>query len=330
MNRGIASSLRCPRCDRPLALEGGTSEDIATGTLTCACGKTYPIVRGIPRFAESASNRTAQSFGMQWTTFDVARDAEDQAVFRAKTGLSPEEIAGKRVLDAGCGGGRYARVAARFGAEVYAVDLSEAVERAREILRGFPNAHVIQADIGRLPFPERFFDAVYSIGVLHHTPDTRAYMRAAVRRLAPGGTLSIWLYKKWRPALERVNSIERTFTTRLPLVRMMQLARALEPLGAAKLRMQESPSALARRLGVVLNALTIGVSMHPVKEQRICDTFDWYTPEYQWHHTDDEVRRWLQEDGFAEIQNLSENPDYFFHAGQGEGVNFKGRRAGPA
>ena len=297
--------------------------------LVCACGETYPIIDGIARFVERACNRTAQSFGMQWTTFDVVRDAEDEAVFRAKTGLSPEEIAGKRVLDAGCGGGRYARIAARFGAEVYAVDLSQAVERAAELLRALPNAHVIQADLGRLPFPEGFFDAAYSIGVLHHTPDTHATMRAVLRHLAPGGTLSIWLYKKWRPALELVNTVERAFTTRLPLARMMQLARVLEPLGAAKLRLQESSSALERRAGVVLNALAIGVSMHPVKEQRICDTFDWYTPEYQWHHTDGEVRRWLEEDGFVDIENLSENADTFFHPGQGEGVNFKGRISGP-
>jgi len=264
---------------------------------------------------------------MQWTTFDVARDTEDEAVFRAKTGLSPDEISGKRVLDAGCGGGRYARIAARFGAQVYAVDLSQAVERAAELLREFPNAHVIQADLTSLPFPRDFFDAVYSIGVLHHTPDTRASMRAVLRHLAPGGTLSIWLYRRWRPALELVNRIERAFTTRLPLRRMMQLARALEPLGAAKLRLQQSPSALLRRLGVVLNALTIGVSMHPAPEQRICDTFDWYTPEFQWHHTDDEVRRWLQEDGLKEIENLSDKPDYFFHPGQGQGVNFKARHA---
>jgi len=313
------SLLCCPRCGKAL--------EIGVSGLGCPCGTSYPIVNGIPRFVAPASNRTAQSFGVQWTTFDVARDAEDEAVFRAKTGLSPKEISGKRVLDAGCGGGRYARIAARYGAEVHAVDLSQAVGRAAELLREFPNAHVIQADLGKLPFPNGCFDAVYSIGVLHHTPDTRATMRAVIRHLAPGGTLSIWLYKKWRPALELVNRIERAITTRLPLPRMVQLARALEPLGAAKLRLQQSPSALVRKIGVVLNALAIGVSMHPVKEQRICDTFDWYTPEYQWHHTDDEVRRWFEEDGFVEIANLSDNPDYFFHAGQGEGVNFKARLA---
>ena len=329
MNRDIISSLRCPQCREPVSLEGGESDDVQSGALACPCGRTYPIVNSIPRFVKPAASRTAESFGMQWTTFDVARDTEDVAVFRAKTGLSPDEISGKRVLDAGCGGGRYARIAARYGAEVYAVDLSQAVERAAELLREFPNAHVIQADLGKLPFPNGFFDAVYSIGVLHHTPNTRAAMRAVLRHLAPGGTLSIWLYKKWRPALERVNRIERALTTRLPLPRMMQLARALEPLGAAKLRLQRSPSAIVRKLGVVLNALTIGVSMHPVQQQRICDTFDWYTPEYQWHHTDGEVRTWFEEDAFVEIANLSDNPGYFFHPGQGQGVNFKGRLGGP-
>ena len=328
MRRELVGSLVCPCCLQALRLQcSNDAGDVTEGTLASPCGKTYPIVRGIPRFVPGAASRTAQSFALQWTTFDVARDQEDAAIFRAKTGLAPDAIAGRRVLDAGCGGGRYARVAALAGAELFAVDLSGAVERAAELLSDFPNAHVIQADLTRLPFPEACFDAMYSVGVLHHTPDTRASLRAVTTRLAPGGTFAVWLYKKWRPALELINSAQRAVTTRLPLATMLRAAKALAPVGEAKRRLQESDSHFARKLGVLLNAMSIGVSMHPVTVQRICDTFDWYTPEYQWHHTDEEVRQWLEEDGFVAIENLSQKPDYFYHAGQGEGVNFKAVRA---
>jgi hypothetical protein len=61
------------------------------------------IVRGIPRFT---TDEHLESFGLQWTEFDVAHDAEDRATFAAKTGVQPEQLRGLQVLDAGCGGGR--------------------------------------------------------------------------------------------------------------------------------------------------------------------------------------------------------------------------------
>ncbi|MFH0965478.1 MAG: methyltransferase domain-containing protein [Planctomycetota bacterium] len=323
MRRELAGLITCPHCGGPLVLRAEPPGDEAvSGTLVCSCGRAYPIRNTIPRFITAPAGRTARSFGMEWRTFLIARDQEDEAVFRAKTGLAPEELRGKRVLDAGCGGGRYARIAARWGAQVFAVDLSEAVESARDLCRGLP-VHVLQADLRRLPFPQRFFDVIFSIGVLHHTPDTREHMRALTRHLALGGTFSLWLYKRWRPALEAVNSAQRAFTKRLPLPVMLRLAEILEPVGRAKVALSQSRSPLVRRLGVLANVLTIGVSMHPVRAQRVCDTFDWYSPEYQSHHTDEEVRLWLVEEGFGDIRNLSERSGYSFHPGQGEGVNLK-------
>ena len=327
MRRELVEDLVCPLCGGKLVLEdSGRGGEVTTGALLCGCGRSHAIEGGIPRFGATRGSRTARSFGLQWQTFHVAREDEDEAVFQAKTGLAPQDIRGKRVLDAGCGGGRYARVAARWGGRVYAVDLSEAVRTARSVC---PQAHVIQADLGALPFRERFFDVVYSIGVLHHTPDTREYLSRVVRHLAPDGIFSVWLYRRWRPALELINNAQRAVTKRLPLECMMWLAEALEPVGRAKASLQRSPSVILQKLGVLLNVLSIGVSMHPVKTQRICDTFDWYTPEYQWHHTEDEVRQWLSEEGFTDIENLQERPGYFYHAGQGDGVNFRGRLGAP-
>ncbi len=78
-------------------------------------------------------------------------------------------------------------------------------------------------------------------------------------------------------------------------------------------------------LGVALNLLTIGVSMHPDPEVRVCDTLDWYAPRYLSRHTPEEVRGWFEEAGLVEIVDLSRDQAYF-HAGQGNGVNFAGRR----
>ncbi len=109
MNSELITLLRCPKCH-----EGVVEERLDLGALACrACGARFPIVEGVPRLAGEGY---VASFGRQWNRYDVARDAEDEAVFTVKTGVAPETLAGKLVLDAGCGGGRYARLAGRHGA----------------------------------------------------------------------------------------------------------------------------------------------------------------------------------------------------------------------
>src|SRR5437763_15003663 len=119
MDAELLPLLRCPGCRGPLDLAEGDQ------ALRCqGCGTSYPITGGIPRFAGEGY---VASFGRQWNRYDVARDEEDEAVFRVKTGVEPRDLAGKLVLDAGCVGGRYALLAARHGARVVGVDLSSAV-----------------------------------------------------------------------------------------------------------------------------------------------------------------------------------------------------------
>jgi SAM-dependent methyltransferase len=122
------------------------------------------------------------------------------------------------VLDAGCGKGRHAVLAARFGArEVLAVDLSSAVEAAYRNTRELPNVHVVQADLFRLPIAPASVDVVYSIGVLHHTPDPEAAFRRLVRCLRQDGRVIVWVYgrenNEW--VLRLVDPVRRRVTSRL-------------------------------------------------------------------------------------------------------------------
>ena len=99
----------------------------------------------------------------------------------------------------------------------------------------------------------------------------------------------------------------------------------MAPVGGLKRRLMASPNRLVARAGVALNVATIGVSMHPDPEVRVCDTLDWYAPKHVSRHTPEEVRGWFEEAGLVDVGDLSrEQP--LFHAGQGNGVNFAGRR----
>ena len=272
-------------------------------------------------------SRTRSAYGLQWNTFRIVRPAEDRATFRNRTGLNPDDLAGKLVLDAGCGMGRYLRVVAEAGAVAVGMDLSRAVEAAKDLTAEWPGVSVVQGDLLRLPFAEGVFDHIYSLGVLDHTPDPRRAFLGLAKLLKPGGRIAVWVYPRERPRLERIIAVHRGISTRLPLGVLVGLSRLMAPVGAVKRRLMASPNRVVGRLGVALNVLTIGVSMHPDPEVRVCDTLDWYAPRYLTRHTPEEVRGWFEEAGMVEIVDLSKDQVYF-HAGQGNGVNFAGRAPG--
>jgi SAM-dependent methyltransferase len=250
----------------------------------------------------------------------VARAEEDEATFRVKTGVAPSDLAGKLVLDAGCGGGRYSRLLGSRGAKVIGVDLSAAVDKARSLCDDLPDVQIIQADLLDLPLADAAFDMVYSIGVLHHTPHPRLAFSQIASKVKPGGRLAVWLYRKNTPPQEWLNTGLRTLTARLP-------ARVLEPM-CAGLGVLGSVPLLNRTLNKVAN-----FSSHPDWTLRVCDNFDWYAPRYQSHHTVDELKSWFADEGFDDITELRPAKSgrlydwtYEHNLLIGSGVNVTGKR----
>lgn len=309
-NTEFIDLLRCPNCQSALIQ--------TAASLHCGhCDRSFSIHNGVPRFAVESY---AASFGRQWNRYDVARDAEDAAVFQVKTGLNLSDLSGKLVLDAGCGGGRYARLLGLHGAKVVGVDLSAAVEKAAALCADLPNVRIIQADLFALPLAESAFDAAFSIGVMHHSPDARRAFAQVARRVKPGGRLAVWLYRENTPPQEWLNSALRAVTTRLP-------ARLLEP-ACAGLGLLGGVPVLNKTLNKLFN-----FSNHPDWTLRVCDNFDWYAPKYQSHHSIDELKTWFRDSGFDDLAELAparsgRTYDWAYRHDLiiGSGVNVAGRR----
>ncbi len=279
----LTNLVICPHCRGRLTL---ATDPIR---LRCEnCSVSFPVTEGVPRLA---GDRYVASFGRQWNRFDVARPEEDAGVFWVKTGLDPGDLAGRLVLDAGCGGGRYARLLGEHGTRVIGVDLSAAVEAASRLCADLPNVQILQADLLNLPLADARFDVAFSIGVLHHSPNPRRAFAQVASKVKPGGRLAVWLYRRNTLPQEWLNRGLRAVTTRLP-------ARVLEFLSVG-LGLLGGMPVVNKSLNKIVN-----FSNHPDWTLRVCDNFDWYAPRYQSHHTVAELKRWFAEEGFTDLVEL--------------------------
>lgn len=284
--------LACPSC--------GTPMERRSGDLSCATGHGFPVVSGVPRLTPASTY--ADSFGFEWTSFprlqlDTEASRESEEAFRIKTGLGPEDIRGKTVLDAGCGMGRFSDVVARWGAaRVVGVDISRSVEAAARNLERLECVALAQADLRNLPLRPASFDVVFSIGVLHHTPNTFESLSGIARMVKPGGTLAVWVYERRLRWTQPGGEVIRVLTSRMRADRLLKLTQWVVPKARAIKRALPAAAALLDFL--------LPTSNHPDPELQILDTFDWYSPAYQWKHTYREVEAWFRRLGFREVERL--------------------------
>lgn len=160
---------------------------------------------------KNADKATIRSFGSEWQKFRQDDLPEEElremfeSYFRIFPWVSlPQEAEG---FDMGCGSGRWARfVASRVG-KLHCVDASiEALEVAERNLCEFSNISFIHATTESVPIGAESCDFGYTLGVLHHIPDTFSALQDCVRLLKPGAPFLLYLYYRLdnRPAWFRV------------------------------------------------------------------------------------------------------------------------------
>lgn len=326
------------------AKKGETGDRVHEGTLTCmGCGASYSIVRGIPRMLQPASNgaergdgsladRTVSHFVKEFTVLaeddaDIGRVDDVRYHFYTRTGIDgallrepPRDpasdaslrtvsfdssfLVGKRVLDGGCGPGRFTEVAADAAAHVVGLDLGDHVDRAAARCRHLTNVDFVQGSVLQPPFRRESFDYVFTLGVLHHTPDPRGGCIRLAELVVPGGAMSVWVYppEYWGHSVQRPlgQRLHRTLS-RLPHDAAFRVCdRWLYPLGRAQMWLAQ------RRWTKLLGAplFVVGVPRHPSREVMVVTIYDHYCPPIISTHTYEEVRGWLEEAGFERLRSV--------------------------
>jgi SAM-dependent methyltransferase len=295
--QGLTGLLRCLSCSGQLELQD-------TGFSCRKCSVIFPITNGVLRCVDSQGY--AENFGFEWSKYartqldnEISQTSERQ--FLESTGFTPDELSGKWVLDVGCGMGRFAEVASRWGANVVGIDLSIAADVAAKNLSSRENVWICQASVFDLPFLAQSFDYIYSIGVLHHTPDCEQAFKCLPPLLKPGGKVAIWLYSAYT-RWYRMSDVYRRFTTKLSPHSLHALCVAADSLYYVHRGLRRVP-VIGRFVSGVL-AYMVPINMGPSREWRLLDTFDWYSPVYQSKHTYEQVFRWFEDCGLEDLRVL--------------------------
>ncbi len=136
---------------------------------------------------------------------DIAEDfASTRKVFWAELYFLGDHIKdGDKILDLGCGNGRFLEVIGKKDIDYTGLDSSESFIKAAKNTYG-NIGHFVHGDALKLPFKDNEFDVVASFGVLHHIPSKklrRQFLKEANRVLKKEGLLILTVWNLWNKRL---------------------------------------------------------------------------------------------------------------------------------
>ena len=260
--------------------------------------------------------QTVRGFGQEWSAFDQTRldPAEQQHLFDSYFAIFPfDELArDAQGFDLGCGSGRWAAVIVERVALLHCVDPSPAaLEVARRRLGSDANVQFHLAAADTIPLADDSQDFGYSLGVLHHVPDTSRALVDAVRKLKPGAPFLLYLYYAldgrpgWFRALWRMSDLARRGISRLPFPLRKLISSAIAG-------MIYWPLARSARLA---ESAGLDVSSFPLSAYRDrsfytmrTDALDRFGTRLEQRFTRHQVKRMMEAAGLADIRFSDREP----------------------
>lgn len=314
--------LCCPKSgsDLQLAVDEYNEDGTVRRGALIGPNDRYPIVGSIPRFVDK--EYYSASFGYEWKKWSrVQFESENtggkmaghtRRMFETVTGLAGDALKGKRVVEFGCGPGRFLDIVRSMGGTAVGIDLSMAVESARENFRDDADVLIVQGDVLNPPFRKGIFDAGYSIGVLHHTPDPRKGLERLCEVVKKNGLVACAVYSKGSfydyPSVHLYrkvfNATKGVFGNRLALGYAYFSACFLYPVFGT---LRKIPFLGKGIVHVLEKYLFVNLPI-PDARWRVLDIFDAITPCYASTHTYPEVKEWFEKGGCRDVMQTPWGP----------------------
>lgn len=311
MREHFLSDIQCPACASRFVVRDAQQKDseIVGGELICdSQHHSFPIVDGIPRFVPTKNY--ASGFGMQWNAHPQTQlDSKNNTTtstdrFFNQTHWS-RDLNGEKILEVGCGMGRFTEVALQTGATCFSLDYSNAVDAAKKNLGSRNNYFLTQASVYEMPFAKDSFDKIFCFGVLQHTPNVFQSFSNLVHFLKPGGHLAIDVYAApWQ--WFHPKRLMRPITKYISPQRLYKIVQRCVPF---LLPFSNAVGKIPLLGGVLKFAVPVAnyqgrypLTKEQVLEWAILDTFDWLSPRYDQPQFAWTVRRWMKKAGLQDIQ----------------------------
>jgi SAM-dependent methyltransferase len=268
------------------------------------------------RGSENADARTVAGFGDEWRRFDQAEleEGEVSALFESYFHIFPWSSLppAPTGFDLGSGSGRWAkRVAKRVG-HLHCIDASsEALSVARENLRDQTNVTFHHASVDSIPLADGSMDFGFSLGVLHHVPDTQQGLRDCVAKLKPGAPFLLYLYyafdnrPRWFRQIWRVSDLGRRVISRLPLPLRFVTSQAI---AATVYFPLARGAAIAERLGANVANFPVSFYRHRSFYVMRTDALDRFGTSLERRFSRDEIRAMMTTAGLENIRFSETSP----------------------
>jgi SAM-dependent methyltransferase len=284
------------------------------------------MLKGVARLAGERMNsstntrnidiKTVEGFGEEWATFDQQGldPVERQRLFEQYFSPFPfdELPEGAEGFDLGCGSGRWAGLVADRVGHVHCIDPSpRALEVARRSLANHPRISFYLADADSIPLPDASQDFGYSLGVLHHIPDTQSAMANCVRKLKPGAPFLVYLYyrfdnrRPWFRAIWKVSEILRLAISRLPFPLRKGITTALAVLVYWPL---SRTAGLLERLGLDIDSFPLSSYRYRGFYSLRTDALDRFGTRLENRFSKAEIRQMMSDCGLEDIVFRDKEP----------------------
>ena len=266
--------------------------------------------------------KTVEGFGEEWSKFDQTElgEREHRQIFESYFGIFPWDDLPENAFgfDLGCGSGRWAKLVAPRVGKLVCIDASRnALEVARRNLEAEKNCEFYNASVAEMPIADASMDFGYSLGVLHHVPDTLAGIKECAKKLKKGAPFLLYLYYAfdnrpvWFRLVWKFSELFRNVISKLPVKLKHYAADVLAltiyfPLAKIAL--------LSEKIGINVSSFPLSIYRDKSFYTMRTDALDRFGTRLEQRFTKEEIRVMMTEAGFEDTR-FSENVPFWCAVG---------------